>query len=259
MSKKSCNNFMNETLKIAYIADLHISHRGELVRNIPVEKNFEQLVPQVVKTAPDLIIFGGDQAAWDGETNAYHQIESLLKGTGIPYLGLAGNHDDIPRLNELFSLELTTDELYYTKTVKGKRLFFLDSSKHSVSQEQLEWLKEEAASEESEALLFIHHPPTRCGCRYMDRDYPLRNGEELFSLLKTIPNIRYIFCGHYHTEKTFIKNGKTIFITPSTAFQLSQENPEYEVSSYQPGWRWIEWDGEELGTSVRYLPLQIKN
>ncbi len=65
--------------------------------------------------------------------------------------------------------------------------------------------------------------------------------------------IKNIFCGHYHTDKTIIKEGKNIVITPSTMFQLSTDQIEYKVDSYRAGWRLIEWDGAQLKTSVFYL------
>jgi len=243
-------------IKIAHICDIHIALKNEMARGINVRANFEQVLPVVNSETPDLIILGGDLAAVHGEIDAYQWIKSKMDPLGIPYLIMAGNHDLVENMISVFGSHAAVgnSELYYTKELDGKLLIFLDSSSEKVSSAQFEWLLDVSLKPGEEALLFIHHPPTACGCVFMDGKYPLQNQNETMSVLNQIENIRSIFCGHYHTEKTVIAEDKTIFITPSTMMQLNQTNPEYEVSSFRPGWRIIDWDGSRIETRVDYLP-----
>ena len=133
----------------------------------------------------------------------------------------------------------------------GKQLIFLDSSSETITKDQIDWLS--LNNWDQSSLLFMHHPPANCGCNFMDRKYPLKNQAETMAALNKISGIKAVFCGHYHTEKTILSEDKTIFITPSTMMQLSQDNNEYEVTSFQPGWRIIEWDGSKIETRVEYL------
>ena len=87
----------------------------------------------------------------------------------------------------------------------------------------------------------------------MDTKYALKNMSEVQNVLYSIKNIKHIFTGHYHTEKTIkLNDHQTMHIAPSTQIQISENNPEFEISSITPGWRMIEWDGVNLKTEVFY-------
>jgi Icc protein len=87
----------------------------------------------------------------------------------------------------------------------------------------------------------------------MDKTYSLSNHRELWAVLKSIPRLPYIFCGHYHTEKVIIRDKRTVFIAPSAFMQIDPAAPGFKILSKRPGWRLIDWDGRKLQTSVIYL------
>ncbi len=244
-------------IKIAHITDIHIGADNTLIRDIDVKGNFKKIVAKVPEDNPDLIVLGGDLAAVYGETEAYEWAKSELDALGIPYLVMAGNHDIVENLNRVFKLEdkMNPGGLYYRYDLKNHPLFFLDTSSADISSKQLDWLLSETRTLEKDALLFTHHPPLISRCNFMDTNHALKNSDEVLVVLNKIQNINFIFCGHYHTEKTLVKDNKTIFITPSTMMQLSQTNFEYEVQSFNPGWRIIEWDGIQLETHVKTVDL----
>lgn len=246
-------------IKIAHITDIHVKETAALNKNIDVRENFKKVISRISGEFPDLVVLGGDQAAENGEMKAYRWIKAEMDKLAVAYCLLAGNHDVAQNLREIFSpdQELRDGLFCYQKEVKGHILFFLDSSSNLVSEKQLAWFRSKISNCNQEVLLFIHHPPALCGCEFMDSNYPLLNREETFSCLQETSAVKNIFCGHYHTEKTVVKGGKNIFITPSTMTQFSQSNPEHEISSYQPGWRIVEWDGECLETRVDYLDLDF--
>ncbi len=243
-------------LLIAQVSDMHISATDAPYRGIHVRQQFEQVLIQLEQQPLDLLVLSGDLAAVAGEAEAYEWLKTRLEHFPHPYVLMAGNHDHVGRMMEIFKLstsDLTTGMLCFTRRLKGRLLIFLDSSSNYIPAQQLLWLQEQLASSREEVLLFMHHPPVFGNCRFMDTYHPLRNLDEVWSILQQLPQIKTIFCGHYHTEKTILREGKTVHLTPSTVFQIDTQYPKFQMSSTQPGWRIIEWQGERLNTHVKYL------
>lgn len=239
------------TIRIAHIADIHISPDGSFVRDIDVRKQFMEVLYSISNYRPDLLIFGGDLAAEDGEVEAYQWIKKQLEEFAGPSLIIPGNHDRIPQLVSVFgSQAIKPSGLSFEFSSGNYLLVGLDSSKGIVDSDQLNHLQAAAKKWQGPVLLFIHHPPIDCHCVFMDSRYPLANREQVFEVLNQIPNIKHIFCGHYHTEKTIIANNKIVYITPSTMLQINQLNPHFEVESTIPCWRLIEIENEIMFTSV---------
>jgi Icc protein len=167
---------------------------------------------------------------------------------------MAGNHDKVANLVQVFDLpstDIIEGMLCYTRRIKGKLLIFLDSSDYTLPTAQLAWLAQQPTDEP--ALLFVHHPPMLCGSRFMDAGYGLRNIEETWATLAHFPLIKHIFCGHYHTAKTLQKQGKYIYLAPSTSLQIDTQVTQFTVEHTVPGWREILWQDSQVTTFVEYL------
>ncbi len=244
-------------LRIAHITDIHITPQdNELLHDVDVRKNFGSVLNNVKEVEPDAIVIGGDLAALDGELESYRWIKQQLDQTGIEYHVMAGNHDRIDTLSQVFKQKgrYSTDNWHLTLNIQGRWIYCLDSSSYSVPSAQLKRLSEDIENHAEEVLLFIHHPPMLGDCLFMDSKYPLANWEEVFSHLESIPQIKKIICGHYHTEKTIQYSDKLIFITPSTFCRISESSAEFEVASNsRPGWRWIKWKDDVFYSGVEYI------
>ncbi len=251
---------MSKEITIAHLTDIHIGPSSDTIRDIDVRNHFEITLRDIVLAAPDLIVLGGDQAAHCGDIEAYEWIKPRLDMTGIPYLMIPGNHDQIDNLICMFQLENQKKEtgLYFSKRINGLKLLFLDSSQEVLDKNQMKWLEREASISDEAILLFMHHPPLFCNCIFMDSKYPLRNRDAVFDLLQQLHTIRHIFCGHYHIEKTIHDSGKNIYLTPSTMMQIDPAGLEYKVNKNNPGWRFIRWNGSRLETYVSYIHLAEK-
>jgi Icc protein len=241
-------------LKIAHITDIHISEDGSLIREIDVRKNFQAVMESVSGFTPDLILLGGDLAAEEGEIDAYKWIKSELAKVSIPYLIVPGNHDDVTNLGLVFELEdVEQNDWKFIRQFHELTILGLDSSQGKISDQQLHWLHNSLSLLDKQTLLFLHHPPIDCGCLFMDTKYPLANRNEVFAMIAGCEYIKAIFCGHYHTEKTLLFQGKQIFLTPATTIQMSQTSSSYQVESLRPGWRLIEYSPAHLSTRVVYV------
>jgi 3',5'-cyclic-AMP phosphodiesterase len=250
---------MSDALSIVHITDIHIGETDAPRGKLYPRKNFLKVLQKVKEDPPDLIVIGGDLAADNGELDSYRWIKHHLDSLSIPYFVITGNHDLAENMIAVFGLETgpVPGKLYYKKQIKGQTLIFMDSASKEIDQNQLNQLVIDAGQTKEEITLFIHHPPTNCGCLFMDNTYPLLNSASVFAVLESIPNLKLIVCGHYHTEKIVLKSGKTILITPSTLLQFSQTDPnfkiDFNVESKIVGWRTITSYQNRQETRVHYL------
>jgi len=248
---------MSHKLVIAQVTDLHIGSSDVLYRGLNGRKQFVEVLQVLAKTKLDLLVLSGDLAASEGEPEAYAWLRQVLTTFPYPYVVMAGNHDHAVRMKRAFDLadsDVSQGMLYFSRTIKGKRLLFLDSSFYRIPKQQLEWLNTQLADYKKPTLLFVHHPPLLCECLFMDECHCLRNIDEVWRVLDQLPQIEHIFCGHYHADKTVLKNGKSVHLTPSTIFQIDTENPQFAIKhNSKPGWRMIEWVGNKVQTYAEYL------
>jgi len=248
---------MSNELVIAQITDPHIGPSDTVYKGINVRKQFKQVLDHLAQQSLDLLVLSGDLAAQEGEPEAYLWIKKTLASFPFPYEIMAGNHDHVGRMIKVFDWyqpEVARNGmLYFTRTLKGKRLIFLDSSPYRISKAQLQWLSEELMDPKEEVLLFIHHPPMLCDCPFMDERHCLHNINEVWTMLESFPSIKHIFCGHYHTNKSVVNNKISIHLTPSTCFQIDNQSPQFKIEHTQPGWRLIKWKGTRVQTHVEYL------
>jgi Icc protein len=246
---------MVDSLRIVQVSDIHIGHTDEPISGVDVRRQFLEVLHCIRQEPLDLLVISGDLAAFSGEIEAYQWIKQVLQDFSSPYLVIAGNHDHAGRLAETFNLQefVTEEMLFFTQTVKNKRIFFLDTSSYVLPPRQIAWLQEQLATQTEPCLLFMHHPPLLCNCTFMDTYYPLRNHDEVWAVIREYPMIEAIFCGHYHADRTMLKDNKTVYVTPSTALQIDTETLCFEIKDQRAGWRVIDWSAQGVKTEVRYL------
>ena len=241
-------------MRIVQITDLHIGQEGEDTYGRDVRANFLRVVGAVPPYAPDLLVLSGDLCFRDGDEGAYRWVAGHLEKLGIPFEIIGGNHDDVPLMARVFGREreLRGQELYFTREMSEGRLLFLDSASGRVSEGQLEWLRKELTHPEP-SLLFIHHPVLFADVPHMDNNYALENRTAVAEMLKGAGRPLHLFCGHYHVDKVVAEGLLVQHITPSCFFQIDQFREEFQVDHDRVGFRIIDWEGERLRTTVRYL------
>lgn len=249
---------MGSKVIIGQISDTHISAVDQI--NKLTGKNsreqFLEVIQILANRSLDILILTGDLAEFAGEHEAYIWLKEVLSTFPCPYIVIPGNHDRAATMVSTFALPTTDYQhgmLYFQRIVKGRRLLFLDTSSYRLPLVQLSWLYQQVTSDNAPTLLFIHHPPLLCGCRFMDSFYPLHNIDEVWPILRELAPIQHIFCGHYHTSKTVVCDGKYVHVTPSTMMQIDTELLNFAVAHTRPGWRIIEWHDSQVHTYVEFI------
>ncbi|MCP4180638.1 MAG: hypothetical protein GY756_22985 [bacterium] len=241
-------------LKIAQITDLHISSKNTLKGDLDAKKRFINVLNDIRSSDIGLMIVSGDLVNSFDDIKSYEWIKSHLDKLDKKILILSGNHDCSINISDIFGMNryLNSNELYFSVNTENYVMAFLDSSREFISKKQMEWLENLNANSSVDIVLFVHHPLDYCGCKFMDKKYPLQNIYEVRNLLMNCRKIKYIFTGHYHTEKQIDIGHIKQFITPSTWYQINGDIDGFNICK-KYGWREIDIDQNMLSTIVHYI------
>lgn len=249
----------SQKLHIAVFSDIHIPGNDDSEELQQIRQNFSRILAHAMDTGPDLLIISGDLGQDDHCLQSYSWTKTVLDQSNVPYLIIPGNHDQNDLIEKVFTpFRLSHGKLYYYVRFGCWNFVFLDSSPDSVSADQLHWLNAllDKAPAQSLWTLVMHHPPTKCGCRYMDENYPLMNSGAVLEIIGRHPQIKHVFSGHYHIGQDFMLSAKTkLHLTPSTWFQIDDQAPEFLISDPRIGYRRIVITGDELDTELIMLPI----
>ncbi|NBC83019.1 MAG: hypothetical protein GVY19_06510 [Bacteroidetes bacterium] len=239
-------------MKLIQITDLHIGAENEKPFDIDVRANFIRLLEALSEEKFEHLVVSGDLCYNKPDVSIYYWVKKQLDRLTSSYSIISGNHDDNYMINKIF-YQQHADQLFFSKIIGDKKIFFLDSSPGEVSQEQLQWLENNINPLNPYEIIFIHHPPTLCEVPHMDNKHYLNNYSRLQQLLHNYNTQMHIFCGHYHLEKTVSVKNMQIYITPSNFFQIDDRKEMFAISSKRIGYRRINFDETSMYTAVKYV------
>lgn len=242
-------------MKVLQITDLHIGREGEDTGGVDVRKNFLSLLDIISHQDIDHVVVTGDLCYDNGEEEIYDWIKTKLNQLNIPVNYIAGNHDDSILMGNCLGIsdQLIENEIYYHKRLCNQDCLFLDSGKGTLSDKQYEWLGKQLQTINKDVVIFIHHPPMKCGVPFMDNKYALQDIERLQEVLFAYPHAISIYCGHYHVDKVIRYKNITLHITPSTYFQIDQSVEDFKIDHHHIGFRIIDFADEKLTSEVQYF------
>jgi 3',5'-cyclic AMP phosphodiesterase CpdA len=234
--------FRKKMKRIAFITDIHLDEQFPIDNNVNPKKNLEKVLADIDNRKIDNVIFGGDI----GEATAHKYFFEKLQNFSLNLI--LGNHDKFDNVKKYFIKDIDKEELYYKFEDENYQYIFLDTSVDELSKTQLNWLKNEIKGNK-ELILFIHHPILEIET-HVDKVYPLKNRDELKSILLNFKNTVTIFCGHYHMNDDIeFKNVKQ-YITQSMSFQLVKNASKIEVDNTNFGYRIIEISNDTIVTEL---------
>lgn len=240
------------------MTDLHIDKIGEYPLSIDTRENFLNVLHHVKSKPFDLMIIAGDLCNKTGNSQIYEWVKDQLQDIGMPVKIISGNHDTSVLLADGFGMndQLTQDELYYNYKQEAYDFIFLDTAKGEMSDHQWEWLEASIEKQDKNILIFMHHPPVYVGAKHMEPRYMFSQMERFQDVCSKFPGKKfYVFTGHYHLEKTIIKNNINVYITPSTFVQIDPDHLDFRKMNTYIGYREITLNNmEDFNTNIWYLP-----
>lgn len=228
---------------IAQISDLHVRPKGQLYRGV-VDSN-AQLNSAIrhlyqLDRRPDLVILSGDLVD-EGNPDEYAQAAECLSRLTIPYMIVAGNHDNRHNLCNAFPLHSylpSRGPLHYCIDDYAMRIVVIDTCSPGVhhggvDSAGLSWLQTTLCADiQKPTLVVMHHPPFLSGIPYLD-GYRYADSAPMEAVLRGFQNIEAVLCGHVH--RTIVKRwaGTVIISCPSTATEIAlQLNKNAKPQSY---------------------------
>tara|TARA_R110000822_G_scaffold187752_18_gene326794 strand:+ start:6486 stop:7304 length:819 start_codon:yes stop_codon:yes gene_type:complete len=246
---------------IVQLSDCHLGgDRSFTLAGINTFHSFSHTLSEVEgrDPTPDLVAVTGDIAS-DGNQQTYQLFFEAMVGSQLPYAWLPGNHDDfslmktsaLPSFKRLVELEHWV-AIFLVSAVPGRVYGELAEAELKELAELL------ALHEDKNVVLFIHHPPTPVGCKWLDQQ-SIVNSDKLAELMAPYKNVRAIFSGHVHQENESDWQGVPVYSTPSSCFQFASNSDTFELSDLPPGYRWIDlYPDGRIETGVERLSYDMQ-
>jgi 3',5'-cyclic AMP phosphodiesterase CpdA len=177
---------------------------------------------------PDVVILSGDLVE-KGAPEEYAEAASRLKDLALPFLIVAGNHDDRAGLRQAFPEHTylpASGALNYCIDAHPVRILVLDTCRPGVHHGEVDapslaWLERTLRSDPVKpTLVVMHHPPFVSGIPYLDQ-YRFTDPGPTAEILRGFGNIEAVLCGHVH--RTMVKRwaGTVVISCPSTTTEIA--------------------------------------
>jgi len=248
---------MND-INIIQISDIHIADKGVNPEHVDVRDKFIKIIDSISDEEFDFLVITGDLCYRETKLEIYQWIKSHLKSINKPIYVISGNHDDSLLIANEFNLNkyIKNSELYYYIKKKGKHFIFLDTGKGTMTDDQYTWLEKTIKTiDEEDIYIFMHYPPILANVPHMDKKWQFKQNRRFQKIINSNSNQYHIFCGHYHMERTIKNNNITIYITPSTFFNLNPNTEYFEIDNYLAGYRRIKISDNKFITDVKYINI----
>lgn len=228
---------------VAQVSDSHLiaDEHGDLY-GVRVSQTLRHVLNHLAaaQPRPDLLILSGDMSD-DGSDATYERLQSWLLDLAIPYVWIAGNHDQWEPMRRI----LTPSQKVFERD--GWRFVLVDSKIHSpdihfgrVADEELDWLDRTLAIPGGPTVVVIHHHPIPVHSRWIDDTYPLCNAAEFRAVLQRHELPRAVLFGHAHQEVDRIEEGIRYLGAPATSQQFIPFQETLLTDPIPPGYRLIE-------------------
>jgi len=228
---------------IAQISDLHIAPPGEkTLGRVPMDENLKVIVAHInaLTPRPDVVIVSGDITD-QGDLASARYARSMLDVLAMPYYVVPGNHDNRATILAAFAPEHCRADvpgfITYTVDAHDIRLIALDSTipgapGGELCPQRLEWLAQTLASHDDKpCLIFLHHPPLKCGVLESDAD-DFIGAEKFARLIRQHKNILRVTCGHIHLMTFAGWSGTSLSTSPSIGMRLRLDLTQTKESAF---------------------------
>jgi Icc protein len=214
------------SVTLLQISDPHITEDPASVRRLHAVLD----LPQARR--PDAIVATGDIAdhGLPQEYEAFAQAMTTQATTArLPWLAVPGNHDDPAALRAVLRQDRCP-----VLDVGPVRVVGLDVT---VPDENHGFLREDIADEAlaradgaRHVVLALHQPPIRTGHAVIDTML-LTNSDALAELVRRMPRVVAILCGHIHTPLASSLHGTPVLCAPGVASTLVLDPDRRPIAS----------------------------
>lgn len=230
-----------DEITFVFMTDIHIQPERNAI------EGFKKAIQKVNELKPDFVITGGDlimdalAVNYERADSLYNLYKETIKLLKAPVYNTIGNHEifgwyqksGVSREHPEFGKKMYQNRIgktYYSFTLKNIKVFILDSIEELpekgryygfISQEQLNWLKDEVSKTDTSMTLIIStHIPLLTTFSQIrngaiatnERGLVVENSKDVFEIFKK-HNLRLVLQGHLHFFEDVNIQNKIRFIT----------------------------------------------
>jgi len=263
---------MPPPLTFVQISDTHIGPSADYAyHGYNAARHLEQAVEAInaFPQPPAFVLHTGDLST-DRSAASYALAARLLRPLHAPLYLVMGNHDDRALLRQHFAIPPgraagADAPLDYTFEVQGERFVVLDGWDPAVpdplgrlDEEQLMWLRAQAAPDGPPLTVAIHWPPFAMGSPWLDAHMILTNGADFHAALRPArERLRAVLGGHLHRPSQIVREGITYLSGPSTVLHYAwtpwESQPTVDADT-APGYSLLQYFDGYTVARVQSLP-----
>lgn len=239
-------------MKTAIITDLHAEEEFPSAYGADVWRNWKQILEDVEKRGIREIIFLGDI----GSNSAHERLLDTIQP--FDFRLVLGNHDKFDELSKSYLPDFVAGkkEWYWSEVRDTFKRIFLDTSSNSISEVQLNFLKQEIQTDQS-ILLFIHHPVLQTNTT-PQLEFPLSGADQIMQILSRHGKPVHIYCGHLHLDDVIIEGNITQTVTPASSVQIKRNSPKAEIEHIDFAYRILDLEDMNLESEVIWFKVETK-
>jgi len=251
----------DQTINILQITDLHLStpvfvdENNTYPDDVTCQRSFEAVLQQALSEdiRCDLIIVTGDLVN-RVKSSIYDHIFTVLQATQIPFACIAGNHDvtdengkDLPFFQRELVAQPADSRLLSRHVIETEywQLLLLDSSisgkvAGEITPTDINWLCERLSTCDKPALIALHHHIVPVDSDWIDT-HMAENTESFWQHMAPFEQLQVVISGHTHQEQVRLRQGVTVYSTPSTCYQFKPYEDDFSYDEHAlPGYRWLQ-------------------
>lgn len=227
--------------KLIWMSDPHFSADADVLGHDPTVR-LQAAIAHINAHHTDAAycVISGDLVN-RGTLRDYQALQGLLSQLTIPYLPMAGNHDDRTLLRQSLVMPDTAMQgfVQYQINVGSGQILCLDTQEHGTDSgvfcgARQAWLRDTLAQDlQRPTILFMHHPPMPLGLPMQDQD-KMENGTAFLELVAAYPNVRFMCIGHVHRPTTGVIRGTPFATMRSVLYQAPAPHPAWDWDSFTP-------------------------
>lgn len=219
--------------RLALLADTHIpGDRVDGHRGFNPWENLKRVVPEVVEARPAGAVICGDAARLEGKLEDYRELRGLLEPVAAvaPVCIGLGNHDDRANFGKVFpepggqrqpvsGKHVVVFEAGPVRVVVLDSLLYVNKVAGLLGLSQRQWLSQALPGlADRPIVLFVHHT-------LGEGDGDLLDGDRLFAILRSCPQVKAIFYGHSHVWELGERQGVKLINLPAVGYNFRDRDP----------------------------------
>jgi Icc protein len=184
--------------------------------------NLQKIIAKISKIEFDALLISGD-LSHHGTLNSYRILKKILSPIKRPIFVIAGNHDKMQNLNQIFADNLLTSFKFGDWEMLSIDSVQVGKISGFVSQTALKKLDNSLTNSSAKhIILALHHPIVPMNSTWDDA-LSLENPQDLLRLLNRHSKMRMVVFGHAHEASEFVRDSLKIISCPSTALQFTHK------------------------------------